>query len=67
MADERKPASPFAEALKSDPHDNARLAEELMDSAKRRETEEAQRNREDATDPKGGPPVPGTTTQIPPG
>jgi len=40
--DERKPASPFADALHSDPKRNARKAEHLYDSPDRREVEAAQ-------------------------
>ncbi|HZH28588.1 MAG TPA: hypothetical protein VEY95_15550 [Azospirillaceae bacterium] len=40
--DERKPASPFADALRSDPKRNAREAKHLYDSPDRREVEAAQ-------------------------
>lgn len=37
------------EALKSDPHENARRAEETLDAPRRREEEEAMRNKDRAT------------------
>jgi hypothetical protein len=41
--------TPFAGALESDPHENARRAEETLDSPRRREQEEAMRDKERAT------------------
>jgi hypothetical protein len=37
------------EALKSDPHENARQAEKTLDAPRRREQEEAMRNKDRAT------------------
>jgi hypothetical protein len=37
------------EALKADPHENARRAEETLDAPRRREQEEAMRNKDRAT------------------
>lgn len=51
MTDDAKPATPpLADALRSDPKDNARNAGRIMggDRAKRRETEEAQEIRRKA-------------------
>lgn len=42
--------SPFADALKSTPKQNAEEAERVMGDAKRRETEQAQANKQDATE-----------------
>lgn len=39
----------LSEAVKSDPHENARRAEALLDSPRRREQEAAMRNKEKAT------------------
>ncbi|HYD99673.1 MAG TPA: hypothetical protein VEH84_09835 [Alphaproteobacteria bacterium] len=55
----------FTEALKSDPHENARLAERLMDSPDRREQEQAMRNKEKAAPEQDGP-AGGTGLHIPP-
>jgi hypothetical protein len=51
MAEDRKKPllGTLTGALTSDPHDNARRAEELLDAPQRREQEEAMRNKERAT------------------
>ncbi|WP_159717698.1 hypothetical protein [Geminicoccus flavidas] len=51
MADNsRKPIiGPLTEALRSDPRENARRAEETLDAPRRREQEEAMRNKKRAT------------------
>ena len=48
--DRRKPiVGTLTEALNSDPHENARRAEETLDAPRLREQEEAMRNKERAT------------------
>ncbi|HEX2529241.1 MAG TPA: hypothetical protein VHL31_23450 [Geminicoccus sp.] len=48
--DDKKPViGSLTGALNSDPHENARRAEETLDAPRRREQEEAMRNKEDAT------------------
>ncbi|QJE71757.1 hypothetical protein HHL28_00285 [Aerophototrophica crusticola] len=72
-ADSSKPGaegqSPFADALRSNPKDNAEEAERLMggDAAKRRETEQAQANKKDATEGGAGSQILGKSEQtLPP-
>ncbi|WP_191058471.1 hypothetical protein [Geminicoccus harenae] len=45
---------PLTEALRSDPHENARRAEETLDAPRRREQEEAMRNKRRANSDRQG-------------
>ena len=67
MAEEsRKPiGGTFTDALKSDPRENARRAEETLDASRRREQEEAMREKE-RTGPDTGEIVRDTTIDRPP-
>lgn len=56
--DDRKmplPKSPFTEALKSDPHENARDAEKLYDAPDRDSVTEANRKPDRTDQPAGDP------------